>query len=185
MSTNTLYLATDTTGAWDFKKESDDPAQPHLLRLSLLEDDGKDLTPTVLVVRPRVDWQFEPGAIRFHGIGPHVAREIGTALDTVLLQYDACIDRARCVVMFGRTFQEKVLHRAHLEDGRLYEPRVMVMDAQAMMRRLIHANAPKTFEAMYYHCTAQQLRMPSDPRQAGVEKVKALREIYLEACRRS
>lgn len=118
----TLFLQTDTTGAYLFREPVEDPRQPHLARLAWVEADTNG--PSVAwcrLVRPRAGWAYEPDAVAANGITREEATNIGTDLRVVmgsLVQVLANVDR---VVAFNADFHRKVLEHAAFECGLNWE----------------------------------------------------------------
>jgi hypothetical protein len=116
----TMYICVDTTGRWNFRLSTVDPAQPHLARLAWIEIDSEHPTPYgwwCQLIQPRSDWGYEPDAIVAHGITPETATERGISLKRAMLSLVASLQRAQAVVMFNADFGAKVLERSAAECG--------------------------------------------------------------------
>ena len=175
----TLFVVTDTTGAWKFKEEADFAGQPHMIRLAwIYEGEIGDGLPRSEIIWPDPLWTFEEGAVRFHGIDRAFAIEHGTQIGAVLAEFDRLYRDATAVVMFSAHFQQSVLRRAHIDAGLPSQTAMLVIDAFHEIRKLLHANAPKDFASCVQHCTGEPLRLSSDPVLAGRLRVVGLRDIW-------
>ena len=115
----TLYLQTDTTGAFLFREAVIHVDQPHLARLAWCLADGDQPVSSVWcnLIRPQEDWDYEPDAIVAHGIPLERAEKDGIGLRPAMLAFVGALDTVERVVAFNSDFHTKVMQRSAFEVG--------------------------------------------------------------------
>lgn len=186
----TIYIATDTSGLWKWKENTDHPGQPHLLRLAMLRDDD-DTRPLSTLVKLPQGVVIEPGAAYAHGITSDIAARATAEAGDVLDDLMPTILAADAIVGFGADFHRKVLEATMHRTGHLVpEWRkqwrcAMNAAAEVMRLELISQGQWKTpsFAAAYRHFTGEGFTGGTDPTTGGLDKVRAVRRVWEAATR--
>lgn len=183
-----LFIDTATTGMWQWKKSTDDPTQPHLLRFSaiLCRDIGIE-TPFSCILKTPPGVEIEPGAAEFHGITKaHADQAVMTAgelLDDILGQ----LSGARQIVAHSADSHRKVLE-ASLSRCGLPVPDwkgkwfCTMREATGIigLRNPITGGLKwPTLGEAYQHFTHETLpEVARDPRMGGLTRAHAVRAIH-------
>lgn len=182
----TLFIACETTGAWQWRLPDNDPAQPHVLRVAAIArtDDGVGIDEFCTLIRPEADWHFEDGAVNAHGITAAIASDRGQLADDVRAQLHMLMETAQVVVGFGLDFQLRTL-------GRLFDgapPTIPAGQFCCMKNARDVVKKPRmqpgggyafpTFAETYRHIAGAELPTSDDPIEGGLLKVRAVRAIY-------
>ena len=183
----TLFIACETTGAWQWRLPDNDPAQPHVVRVAaILEDtDGTVRTERCRLVQPRADWVFEEGAVKAHGIDAETALDAGFPREQVAAELGEMIWPASRMVGFGADFQARVTRRM-LADFTAVTLTPSMFCCMRESREMVKkprmqpggGYAIPTFAETYRHIAAADLPTSDDPIEAGLLKVRAVRAIY-------
>lgn len=184
----TLFLACETTGAWQWRLPDNDPAQPHVVRVAAIArtDNGLGFDEFCTLIQPEADWHFEDGAVNAHGITAAVAADRGHPADAARDRLSRLLLRAKIVVGFGLDFQLRTLGR--LFDGAppASTPGHGLFCCMKNARDVVKkprmqpggGYAIPTFAETYRHIAAADLPTSDDPIEAGLLKVRAVRAIY-------
>lgn len=114
-----LVFDTETTGLLDFKKPADDPSQPHLASIAMIETDenGIELDRTMLYVKPN-GWTMPAEAQAINGLTTEFLMENGTPIEIVLDTYEAFVRRGLAVTAFNVQFDAKMMRTEFRRLGR-------------------------------------------------------------------
>lgn len=114
-----LVFDTETTGLLDFKKPADDPSQPHLASIAMIETDafGIELDRTELYVKPN-GWTMPAEAQAINGLTTEFLMENGTPIEIVLDVYEGYVRRGLSVVAFNVQFDIKMMRAEFRRLGR-------------------------------------------------------------------
>ena len=195
-----LYIATETTGMWNFKLHDDTHAdQPHMIRLAWVLDDTDELEPpngsNCFIIKPAAGWVMEPGAERSHGISLALAKEYGSEGADALAAFALDLNVADQVLGFGLDFHLRVLRRAAGEypEAEVTPKNMPSVDIMRACLPLFNDDLqtmgfPKgravSLPDAYRYFTREEipdfaLISQSDPVDAGHRKVLAIRAIHL------
>lgn len=182
-----LYLALETTGAWQWRLPDDDDAQPHVVRVAAILEDGSNgwFGDLVRLVQPEADWVFEDGAVKSHGIDWQTATDLGKPVAQVIGAVDALLPHATRLIGFGLDFQLRALRSLH--GGAPLPVTAAPVCCMKLCRdvvkkpsmRPVGGYAVPSFAEAYWHFTGQSLPTVAGPIAAGYAKIEALRTIYL------
>ncbi len=183
-----LYIHTDTTGMWNWKKDATDPTQPHLLRLSMIFDPGEPfpVNESVDFIDPPDEWVFEEGAIKQNGITRAYAQSNGATLASVAKAISDWAEDAEAIVAYNSDWHRKVIERTVAEAGIEWmipkDRWSCVMRAATPICRIPSTpprsgfRFPKLGVALE-HLTGSPLILSPDPRAAGSELIVAVRDM--------
>lgn len=106
-----LCFDTETTGlpAWD--RPSEDPSQPHIIQLALIEldDDLAEQSARAVIVRPDDTWIMSPEAAAVHGIALERAMDEGIPAPEVFDMLDDAIGRATFIAAHNISFDARMV----------------------------------------------------------------------------
>lgn len=113
-----LVYDTETTGLPDFKKRSNDPEQPHLVQLALIEfdDDGNQARHRCVLVRPD-GWEIPEEVTAIHGITQERAAREGIPEDKAVALYIMAQGRADIRVAHNESFDRRIMRIAMTRAG--------------------------------------------------------------------
>ena len=182
----TLFIACETTGAWQWRLPDNDPAQPHVVRVVAIArtDNGTGIDEFCTLIRPEADWHFEDGAVNAHGITAAVAADRGQPAEAVRDRLGRLLLMANIVVGFGLDFQLRTLRRlfddapAPIPAGQFCCMKVARDVVKKPRMQPGGGYAIPTFAETYRHIAGAELPTSDDPIDAGLLKVSAVRTIY-------
>lgn len=133
-----LFFDTETTGIPDFKARSNDPTQPHLVQVALVQsnEDGQEIASNVVIIRPD-GWTISPELTAIHGISHERAMDEG-------------IPESDAVDMFLLAQSRVQLRVAHNES---FDRRIMRI---AMTRAAIQRDVIEGIERRASYCTCEK-----------------------------
>ena len=182
-----IFLACETTGAWQWRLPDDDAVQPHVVRVAaILEDaDGTVRTERCRLVQPLADWVFEEGAVKAHGIDAETALDAGFPREQVAAELGEMIWPASRMVGFGADFQARVTRRMLADFPAVTLTPAMfccMRESREMVKKPRHqpggGYAVPSFTEAFWHVTGHAVPTSDDPVEAGILKVRAVRTIY-------
>lgn len=180
-----LYVNAAANDEWDFRREVPDENQPSLVRLAwLLEaDDGtlKDQACHIVSLPPGV--RMASNAAFNTGIFDHHIRDLGMTLDGVLEEFTETLGRASLVVGHAWEFQKRILDKSfrllgkHTPNWR--KTACAMLEATDIVKipsdRPGYAFKRPSFAQCYQQFCGGQLIPLVDPKQAGIQRVEAVR----------
>lgn len=181
-----LLIHCDTSGAWRFKLPPNDPAQPHILRLSAMLRGAPFDRIISTIVRLPDGALIEEGAYRAHGIDEAAMLADGRPLADVLGQFDQMAAKAGRILGYGLDFHLAVLDRAYSQAvGHPFIAPAARVDLMREATPIVKVPRmqpgggfafPKLAVA-YEHFASKPFERSDDPLQAGVDTVRALATI--------
>lgn len=109
---------TETTGLPDFKARSNNPAQPHMVQLALVdyEDDGTEVSAHSVIIRPD-GWVIPAEMTAIHGISHERAMDEGIPEESAVQMFIAVQARSRLRVAHNESFDRRILRIAMTRAG--------------------------------------------------------------------
>jgi DNA polymerase-3 subunit epsilon len=105
-----LVIDTETSGLWNFKLPADDPSQPYLAALAMIECDPgmKILEEHSMFVKPD-GWSMEAEASKINGLTDEYLTKRGVPVTEVAAAYEAQLDKGYVVLAFNSQYDTKVM----------------------------------------------------------------------------
>jgi DNA polymerase III subunit alpha len=185
--TTTMYVQTDTTGAFLFRETVTHVDQPHLVRLAwVIADDAEITSAWCRLVKPRNDWTYEDDAVVANGITPEHALAHGMPLEYVMARFVGVLDGVERIVAFNADFHTKVLQRSVFECGLHWRPLFQNKTVACAMRRATDIvkkprmapgggySWPKLWEAYEYFTGEELPPLDLDPVERGLTLARCI-----------
>lgn len=177
----TVYVHTDTTDMWRWKMPADDPEQPHLLRVAVL-DLQQDRPEAVIRIAWEPGWHIEEGAMARNHISDEYAATRGGPLEAVMRRILPGLETAERIVAYSSDFHRHVLERATVEAGLPWkvqkEAWFCAMRAATPFCRVPRPNgkgfATPRMSVAYQHFTGHPLDLDPDPMRAAAGLINAV-----------
>lgn len=107
-----MAFDTETSGLEDFKRDPDDPAQPHLLQLGavMVDSQWREIQSFRMLVRPE-GWVVAKEAVEVHGITTDMAHRYGLPAKVVLASFNSFLAVSRWAIAHNLEFDKRVIER--------------------------------------------------------------------------
>ena len=109
-----LFIDTETTGKYDFKKTLAHPSQPDLVQVAVILDDGSRQTvASIDLIAVPPTHRISPEATQVHGITDDKANAYGISLAVIAQLLENLLARAEVIVAHNIEFDLSVLRTAY------------------------------------------------------------------------
>jgi DNA polymerase-3 subunit epsilon len=160
-----LFGDTETTGMIEYKRQSSNPCQPHIVSLAaiLVNLDTKEELQSINVIVKPDGWTIPDETIEVHGITNELANEVGLPESVVLGMYINLWQKCSLRIFHNTTFDNRIIRIAlkrympNLIPDEVWKDRDQYYCTFQKFKKLIGGKDGHKLEDAYKHFTGKEL----------------------------